>query len=342
VTEAALMTSSTAAADAAPPSPPAVAVIGLTHRYLARRGENADRPAALDAIDFEVTPGSMFGVLGPNGSGKSTLFRILSTVLRPSDGDARFFDTSLVSQPAAARWQLGVVFQNPSLDAKLTAMENLRYHGRLFGMPRDAIDREAMRWLEELGLVDRRDERVETFSGGMRRRVELAKALLTGPRVLLMDEPSTGLDPGARIDLTSALRKLAESAEVTVLLTTHLMDEAEACDRLVFLHEGRIVGRGTPTELKRSIGGHVVELEPHAAVTAPEIEAIRDSVAERFGPWTERTQPTLVDRTVRVEHDDGPALVAQLAPMLEGKIRRLTVGEPTLDDVFFHLTGRSL
>jgi ABC-2 type transport system ATP-binding protein len=280
-----------------------IAVEHLTHDYGERR--------ALDDVSFDVEPGEIFGLLGPNGGGKTTLFRIASTLMRPTSGTVRIAG---LTDPARVRERIGVVFQSPSLDRKLTVAENLRHQGRLYGLSGAALRERAAAMLRRVKLADRADERAENLSGGLRRRAELAKGLLHEPEVLLLDEPSTGLDPGARLDLWTYLRELG----VTSLLTTHLMEEAERCDRLAILDRGRLVAIGTPDELKASVGGTVV------TARGGDLEAL----AGEFGG-------SVVDGMLRIEADDGNALVARLA----GRVEEVTLARPSLEDVFIKATG---
>src|SRR3954467_596919 len=231
----------------------AIAITGITHRY--------DDRLALDNVSFDVGPAEIFGLLGPNGSGKTSLFRILSTLMLPSGGTATIMGADAASEPNTVRRNIGVVFQAQSVDVKLSAAENLRHQGHLYGLRGKTLTSRISEMLSRVGLADRAKERVETFSGGMQRRVELAKGLLHHPSVLLLDEPTTGLDPGARRDLWKYLAQLRDSEGVTVLVTTHLMEEAERCDRLAILNEGHLVGLGPPAELKSEIGGDVVIFE---------------------------------------------------------------------------------
>ena len=230
-----------------------ISVRDLVHRYQDR--------TALNGISFEVHPAELFGLLGPNGSGKTTLFRILSTLMVPSAGAAQIAGLDVVRDSAALRRHIGVVFQAQSVDLKLTAYENLWHQGHLYGLRGPALKRRIEEILTRVGLLDRARDRVETFSGGMQRRIELAKGLLHHPEVLLLDEPTTGLDPGARRDLWQYLQILRDQEHVSVIVTTQLMEEAERCDRLAILNEGKLVALGTPTELTREIGGDVVLLE---------------------------------------------------------------------------------
>ena len=273
----------------------------------------------------------MFGLLGPNGSGKSTLLRILSTLLRPEGGAARVIGHDVVREPDVVRRALGVVFQNASVDRKLTVEENLVCHGSLYGMSGRTLADKLDTTLGRLGIAARRGERVERLSGGLERRVELAKALLVGARVLLLDEPSTGLDPGARRDFLAYLRELRDTAGLTVLLSTHDLEEAERCDRVAIFDAGRIVALGTPDELKAAVGGDVLVIR----ATAP--EALRERLATHLG-----LEVRLVDGTLRVERPRGHELVRDLVEAFPGEVRTITVGKPTLGDVFVRLTGHGL
>jgi ABC-2 type transport system ATP-binding protein len=297
-----------------------ISVRGLVHRY-------ADR-TALDGISFDVRPAELFGLLGPNGSGKTTLFRILSTLMVPSAGTAHIADLDVVRQSAALRRHIGVVFQAQSVDAKLTAYENLWHQGHLYGLRGPALKQRIEEILTRVGLLDRAGDRVETFSGGMQRRIELAKGLLHHPEVLLLDEPTTGLDPGARRDLWQYLQILRDEEKVSVIVTTHLMEEAERCDRLAILSEGKLVALGTPAELTREIGGDVVLLESHDA------EGLAAKIRDRF-----QLDATVMGQQVRLEIENGHRFVPDVVEAFPGEIQALSVSNPTLEDVFIHRTG---
>ena len=244
-----------------------------------RLGHRYDERQALDDVSFDVRAAEIFGLLGPNGSGKTTLFRILSTLMLPTAGtrDASW-DHDAAREPNQVRREIGVVFQAASVDAKLTVAENLRHQGHLYGLSGSALKRRIAEMLGRVGLADRANDRVEKLSGGQQRRVELAKGLLHHPSVLLLDEPSTGLDPGARRDLWLYLKMLRDEERVTVVVTTHLMEEAEHCDRLAILNEGKLVALGTPAELKREIGGEVIVME------ARDPESLARRITERLAP----------------------------------------------------------
>jgi ABC-2 type transport system ATP-binding protein len=305
----------------------AVAVEGLVKEYPpARPGGESHR--ALDGLSLTVFPGEIFGVLGPNGGGKTTLFRILSTGLRPTAGTARVLGLDVMSQRARVREKIGVVFQHPSLDKELSLEENMIHQGRLYGLSGRFLHERVGELLGRLSLADRSRDRVKTLSGGLQRRGEVAKGLLQGPELLLLDEPSTGLDPGARRDLWAYLAEL-KGEGVTVLVTTHLMEEAERCDRLLIVHRGRAVALGTPSALKEAIGGDVI-----SAVTR-DGEALARGIKNTFSLEASR-----VDGTVRVERARGHEFVPQLVEAFPGLIDAVSIGKPTLEDVFIHKTGR--
>jgi ABC-2 type transport system ATP-binding protein len=297
-----------------------VSVENLSHHYGSR--------AALSEVTFHVSRRQIFGLLGPNGSGKSTLFRILSTLMAPSSGRARIAGFEVDRNPGAVRRRIGVVFQSQSLDRKLTVQENLESQGHLYGMSGPVLKHRLESVLAALGLASRRRDLVETLSGGLRRRVELAKAFLHEPEVLLMDEPSSGLDPGARRELWEHLRNLRDRHEVTVLLTTHILEEAEQCDRLVLLHQGRIVAEGAPVELKARIGGDVVVLE------APAPEELARRIRDRF-----RLEPRVADGALRVEIPNGHRFITEVVEAFPGAITSVALHKPTLEDVFLDETG---
>jgi ABC-2 type transport system ATP-binding protein len=336
---------------------PAIRIDRLTHEYPSApsksRGKNQPLPEeknlskgrspgpsrpALDGVSLQVQAGEIFGILGPNGGGKTTLFKILSTLLRSTSGTVEIFGVDLLTNPRLIREQLGVVFQMPSLDVKLTAYENLLHQGHLYGIRGAELSERIVRQLRVVGLVDRQHEPVERFSGGMRRRVELAKAFMHHPPLLLLDEPSTGLDPGARRDVWAYLTQLRDQHSVTVVLTTHIMDEADRCDRLAVMHQGRLVATGSPDELKSQIGGDVIWIEPGDG----QGEDLCRQIAERFGPWPVGMTPGLIEGKIRLDKPDGATFVAALGAAFPGRFNRITVGRPTLEDVFTHLTGQPL
>ena len=305
----------------ASPSPSAaIRIAGLTHRY-------GERPA-LRGIDLEIGRGEVFGVLGPNGGGKTTLFKVLATLLPPQSGTVTVLDEDAGREPERVRRRLGVVFQHPALDAKLTVLENLRCHAALYGLAAGDARARTATLLERLGLADRGGDLVETLSGGLAPRVELAKGLLHGPELVLLDEPSTGLDPGARRDFFEYLLHLRERDGTTVVLTTHYMEEAERCDRVGFVHQGKLVAVGPPAALKAEIGGDVVVID------TADPERLRARIAQRFG-----CAPQVVDGMLRVELPRGHEFVRDVVEAFPNDVRAITFGKPTLEDVFVHVTG---
>ena len=297
-----------------------ISVQDIVHRY--------DGRTALDGFSFVVHRAELFGLLGPNGSGKTTLFRILSTLMVPTGGRATIMGFDAAKDPDGLRRQIGVVFQAQSIDAKLTAYENLWHQGHLYGLRGRQLKSRIMEILARVGLADRAKERVETFSGGMQRRIELAKGLLHHPSVLLLDEPTTGLDPGARRDLWQYLSILRDQEQVTVIVTTHLMEEAERCDRLAILNQGKLVALGTPAELKHEIGGDVILIEAYNP------ESLADRIRVRF-----KVQVTVMDNKIRLERENGHHFITDVVEAFPGEIQTISVSKPTLEDVFIHRTG---
>ena len=299
---------------------PAIEARSLVFRY----GERT----ALDDVSFAISRGEIFGFLGPNGGGKTTLFKILSTLSPLQAGSAAMLGHDLAKDTTAVRRKLGVVFQHPSLDGKLTVTENLTHHGHLYGMRGSDLRDRAAAALERLGLSDRAGDLVETLSGGLRRRVELAKALLHGPELLLLDEPSTGLDPAARREFSNYLSHLRDHEGVTVVLTTHYLEEAERCDRIAILDGGRIVALAPPGELKARVGGDVLVIQ------AADPEQLQRKILQRM-----KLKSQIVDGTVRVERPRAHEIIRDVVDSFGDEIETVSFGKPTLEDVFVHLTG---
>lgn len=298
---------------------PALSIRDVRYRY----GENE----AVRGVSFDVARGEVFALLGPNGSGKTTLFRLISTLVPLQQGEIDVLGISVRQHPAAVRGLIGVVFQSPSVDKKLTVLENLMHHGRLYGLGGRELKTQSLAMLERLGLSEKVKANVETLSGGQRRRVELAQAMLHSPKVLVLDEPATGLDPGARSDLWRYFATLTAEG-VTIVLTTHLLEEAERADRIGIMHQGQLAALDTPAALQASLGGDTLILR------TADPEALATAIAARF-PLT----PTVVDGTVRLEHPSGHQLVPQLVDAFSSQIDAVTLGKPTLEDVFIARTG---
>lgn len=297
----------------------ALEAIELSHRY----GEHT----ALAGLTLRIEPGEIFALLGPNGSGKTTFFRLLSTLLPVREGSLSVFGHRLPEASAQVRAQLGVVFQNPSFDRKLTARENLACQAALFGLTGAERNKRIAQVAAELGLTDRLDWRMEKLSGGYQRRVDVAKSMLHSPRLLILDEPSTGLDPAARLDLWHALVGLRDRDGVTLLLTTHLLEEAEKAERIGILHQGKLVALGPPSELRSELGDRVLVVEARQP--------------ERVLAWLgERSIEAEVQQSqLRISGGRVAELVAPLSAECGDWIRSLSLGEPSLEDVFIARTG---
>jgi len=300
---------------------PAIELVDVSYNYGERR--------ALDAVSFAIAEREMFALLGPNGGGKTTLFKLISTLAPLQSGDARILGIDLREGTLELRRQLGVVFQHPSVDGKLTVGENLAHHGRLYGISGTRLRERVPAMLARLGLDARADDLVETLSGGLRRRVELAKALLHQPQLLILDEPSTGLDPTARREFLNYLADLKQRDGITIVLTTHHMEEAEGCDRIGLLDQGCLVALAPPAELKSRVGGDVVVIQ------AANPEALQQKIEQRM-----RIKITLVDRMLRVERPRGHEFLRDVVEAFGAEIDSVTFGKPTLEDVFVHLTGK--
>jgi ABC-2 type transport system ATP-binding protein len=299
-----------------------VEVVGLERRF--------DDVLAVAGVSFTVGEGEVFGLLGPNGAGKSTTIKMLCTLLAPTRGTARVAGHDVLGAPAAVRAALGLLFQDPSVDDRLTARENLWVHCLIYGVPRGARTRridEALGWVE---LVDDADHLVRTFSGGMRRRLEVARALLHRPRVLVLDEPTTGLDPQTRRAMWERLLELRARDRITILMTTHYLEEAEHCDRLAIIDRGRLIAEGTPASIRARAG-----TERIAMSTADDPRAAAELHA-RFGVEVQRTE-----RGLEFPVENGARFLPELArfPVV---IETLTLCRPTLEDAFIALTGRRI
>jgi ABC-2 type transport system ATP-binding protein len=289
---------------------------------------------AVKGIDLNVDRGETFGFLGPNGAGKSTTIKMLCTLLRPTSGRAIINGYNIEQQSKQVRHSIGIVFQDPTLDEYLTAEQNLYYHCMIYHTPAKQRARRIQEVLELVGLDDRRNDIVKTFSGGMKRRLEVARGLLHQPQTLFLDEPTVGLDPQTRRSVWEYVLRLRESTGLTIFMTTHYMEEAEYCDRIAIMDHGQIVALDTPAALKRMVGQDLVRLttsEPARAAT----------VAEE---WSHNPTKCEEDAIV-AEGENGQALAAELIRVLtlaDIEVRGVEVKVPTLEDVFVHLTGRAI
>src|SRR5271165_1821338 len=307
----------------APATTAAVTVEKLVKRY--------DEVEAVRGIEFEVQSGEIFGFLGPNGAGKSTTINMLCTLVRPSAGSALVAGHDVVRERDEVRRNIGLVFQDTTLDGYLTAEQNLRLHAELYGVPRELVGERMRQVMEMVGLWERRGSLVGTFSGGMKRRLEIARGLLHSPRVLFLDEPTVGLDPQTRSSIWSYIRELKQREDITIFLTTHYMDEAEYCDRIAIMDHGSIVALDTPEALKASVGVDRVQI--HTDDDGKTIEAL----LERFG-----IEATIAEGAVTFGVPEGESFVPRLFAELGQPIRAVSVARPSLDDVFMSYTGTTI
>jgi len=286
---------------------------------------------AVDHISFEVGQGEIFGFLGPNGAGKSTTIAMLTTLLAPTSGEAFINGFSVLRDRDDVRRSIGLVFQDPSLDDRLTAEENLRFHARLYGVAGADYAKRLKEVLELVELWDRRDHIVKTFSGGMKRRLEIARGLIHYPKLLFLDEPTIGLDPQTRNHLWTYVLGLKRTHGMTIFMTTHYMQEAEYCDRIAVIDNGRIVALDTPADLKKTVGEDLI------AVRTPDKEGFRAEVKAKFGLEAKENGDEL-----EISAADGEAFLPKLLHEIETKIEAVSLREPTLDDVFIKLTGKKI
>jgi len=309
-----------------------IQIQSLTHTYPASR-KQAPRVALAD-LTLSVAEGEFAILSGPNGSGKSTLFRILCGLALPSSGKVSIGGFDLFAQPEQVRRILGVVFQSPAVDKHLTVAENLRLHADLYGIGRGDFSRlrdDALAWSD---LADRLEQKVDTLSGGLARQVELAKVLMTRPRVLLLDEPTTGLDPASRRNFLGALQKLQRERGMTVLMTSHVFSEAEDVDRVAILREGKLLAYDSPQALKALIGTEMVVVRPQG-----DVEALAASLRAELGLAVRRHGDEL--RLEETENGEGLPMLESILDRWRGQIRSISIKQPDLEDVFVHVTGRA-
>ena len=300
----------------------------VTVRSLVKRYKSVE---AVRGIDLDVAQGETFGFLGPNGAGKSTTIKILCTLVDATAGSATVAGFNVARERDQVRRHIGLVFQEPTLDTYLTADQNLRFHGELYGVDRATAATRRREVLTMVGLWERRDDLVQTFSGGMRRRLEIARGLLHSPRVLFLDEPTIGLDPKTRASIWEYIAELHRREQITVFVTTHYMDEAEHCDRIAIINEGRIVALETPAALKSGIG------EDRVQITCQDEERAIAELRDRFG-----LEAAVHEGAVTFAVAEGAAFVPRLFAGIDVPIDSVTVTRPTLDDVFLSYTGTTI
>ena len=281
---------------------------------------------AVRGVDFDIARGETFGFLGPNGAGKSTTIKILCTLARASGGDAKVAGFDVTTQRDDVRRHIGLVFQDTTLDTYLTAEQNLRFHAELYGMPKNTVAPRLQQVMEMVGLWERRGSKVMTFSGGMKRRLEIARGLMHSPRVLFLDEPTVGLDPQTRVSIWEYIHQLRQQEEITIFLTTHYMDEAENCDRIAIMDEGKLVALDTPAALKASVGTDRVTIRTEDDELA--LSRLDDAVLTPDG--------------IVISVEDGRSYVPRLFGSLGVPITNVSISRPSLDDVFLSYTGRTI
>ena len=286
---------------------------------------------AVDHISFDVKKGEIFGFLGPNGAGKSTTINILSTILSPTEGEATINNFNILSQKNEVRKSIGLVFQDSSLDDQLTAEENLRFHAKLYGVPSDEYKKRKKEVLQLVDLWERQNEIIKNFSGGMKRRLEIARGLIHYPAVLFLDEPTIGLDPQTRAHLWDYILKLKQEKEMTIFMTTHYMNEAENCNRIAIIDHGKIIVLNSPDNLKTKIGGDVVRMK------TSDKPSLKKELKERYNVEIKDE-----DGTLQIEVTNGNQFLPRLFNELTTKIDAIELRKPTLDDVFLHFTGHAI
>jgi ABC-2 type transport system ATP-binding protein len=304
-------------------APPAIAVTDLV--------KNFDQVQAVRGVRFEVAAGEVFGFLGPNGAGKTTTINMLCTLAKPTSGSAKVAGHDVVRERDDVRRNIGLVFQDPTLDGYLTAAQNLRLHAELYGVQRSLVAPRMQQVMEMVGLWERRDTVVGTFSGGMRRRLEIARGLMHSPRVLFLDEPTIGLDPQTRRSIWTYIRELKEREEITIFMTTHYMDEAEWCDRIAIMDNGQIVALDSPETLKAQVG------QDRVTIHTDDDQSAISAIQERFG-----IEAKISEGAVTFGVASGEEFVPRLFAESGIPIRSVSVSRPTLDDVFMSYTGTTI
>jgi ABC-2 type transport system ATP-binding protein len=289
-----------------------------------------EKMTAVDNLNLQINEGEIFGLLGPNGAGKTTTLLMLVTLKPPTFGTATINGFDIVKQADKVRKSIGIVFQDPSSDEILTGYENLKLHGWLYDMPNDLLEDRIKEVLELVELTDRKNDRMKKYSGGMRRRLELARGLMHHPKILFLDEPTLGLDPQSREHIWKYIENLAKEKNMTIIITTHYMDEADKlCDRLAIIDKGKIVVLGSPTQLKKDLGGDIIRLKAKTL----DIDVLKNL------PYVKNISPC--DGEVCLTLEDASTHLQEILKLV-GKIDSVEIRSPTLDDVFLHYTGRAM
>ncbi len=286
---------------------------------------------AVDDVSFKVEEGKLFGFLGPNGAGKSTTINVLCTLLKPTAGQARVNGYDVTRQQSAVRKSIGLIFQEPTLDLELKAYENIEFHARIYNVPAGVWKPRAEALLKMVDLWDRRGDLVKTFSGGMKRRLEIARGLIHQPKVLFLDEPTIGLDPQTREHIWHYLTDLREETGITLFLTTHYMQEAERCDRIAIIDYGKLIALDAPARLKETVGGDVITLR------TPDNERASQQLADEFS-----LSPIKDNGALRFEVKQGESFMPRIVKELSVPVTSISMHRPTLEDVFLRLTGHSI
>jgi ABC-2 type transport system ATP-binding protein len=286
---------------------------------------------AVDGVTFSVEKGEIFGFLGPNGAGKTTTINVLCTLMKPTSGEASINGYDVSKDPYNVRRSIGLIFQDPSLDDRLTATENLDFHGMIYNIPKPTREERKKELLEMVDLWDRRKDQVKTFSGGMKRRLEIARGLLHQPRILFLDEPTLGLDPQTRSHIWNYIHSLRDEQEITIFMTTHYMDEAENCDRIAIIDNGKIVAMDIPDNLKKMVGGDIITLK------TLDDEKAEKEIGERYKLQVRRDQ-----KGIHLEIENSEEFIPQFIASFSTKINSINLRRPTLDDVFLKLTGHEI
>lgn len=286
---------------------------------------------AVDNISFSVQKGEIFGFLGPNGAGKTTTINVLTTLLKPTTGQALVNNFDVAKEKDKLRSSIGIIFQDPSLDDKLTARENLRFHAWLYKVPAEKMAKRIDEMLKMVELEDKQEKLIETYSGGMKRRLEIARGLLHYPQVLFLDEPTIGLDPQTRAHIWDYILKLRQTESITMFMTTHYMDEAEYCDRIAVMDKGKIIALDTPANLKKMVGGDVIILK------TDDNEKAKQEIKEKFQIDAQAKNGELM-----ITKEGGESFIPQLFKQLSVTITSVSNRKPTLNDVFLKLTGKEI